>query len=128
MQPISASPRNNCTFNKYKHIMETVFSSSITTFVFFLIAGSIIVYFILKYDKQQRSKMNKILAQTRDVQPLFMAKSVSTKLRAIKPELNNESRRAIAKQLDELVEAYDKGQVSLPDYCNRLNRLLTMVA
>jgi len=108
--------------------MVTLDHSSVFTFLFFLVIGSVIVYFILKYDKQQRSKMDAILAQTRDVQPLFLAKAASTKLKAIKPELNSDERQAIAQQLDELVAAYDKGQVTLPEYCNRLNRLLAMVA
>nr|WP_294943749.1 hypothetical protein [uncultured Mucilaginibacter sp.] len=108
--------------------MEAIFTSSIATFFFFLFIGSVIVYFILKFDKQQRNKMNTILAQTRDVQPLFMAKSINHKLKAIKPELNTDVRRDIAKQLDELVAAYDRGQVTLPDYCHKLNSLLAQVA
>lgn len=108
--------------------MDGITNSSMITFFFFLVAGTIIVYFILKYDKQQRAKMRKILASTQDVQPLFMAKAANAKIRAIKPELNTRERQAIAKQLDELVAAYDKGEISLPDYCNRLNRLLSMVA
>ena len=108
--------------------MEAIFSSSIATFFFFLILGSVIVYCILKFDKQQRIKMNTIMAQTRDVQPLFMAKAINHKLKVIKPELNADKRRDIAKQLDELVAAYDRGQVTLPDYCHKLNSLLAQVA
>ena len=72
--------------------------------------------------------MSAILAKTRDVKPLLMNKSMNYKLRMIKPELNQESRRDISKQLDELVDAYDKGHISLPEYCSKLNRLLAMVA
>jgi hypothetical protein len=108
--------------------MNAIFSNSITTFFFFLLIGTVIVYFILKYDKRQRSKMSTILAQTRDVQPLFVAKAINHKLKAIKPELNTDSRRDIAKQLDELVAAYDSGRLSLPEYCHKLNSLLAMVA
>lgn len=108
--------------------MSALLSSSTGIFFFFLLLGSTIVYFILKYDKTQRTKIDNILAQTRDVKPLFMAKAINHKLRAIKPELNSDSRRHIAKQLDELVAAYDRGQVSLPEYCNKLNNLLSMVA
>ncbi|AMR33858.1 hypothetical protein A0256_21650 [Mucilaginibacter sp. PAMC 26640] len=107
--------------------MQALFSP-IATFIFFLLIGSLIVYFILKFDKLQRNKMKSILSKTRDVKPLLMTKAVSQKLRTIKPELNHESRSDISKQLDELVEAFDKGQVTLPEYCSRLNRLLTMVA
>lgn len=108
--------------------MEAIFSSSLFTFFFFLVVGSVIVYFILKYDKQQRHKMSKLVAETRNVQPLLMAKAINHKLKSIKPELNSDSRRDIAKQLDELVAAYDRGQVTLPDYCHKLNSLLSMVA
>lgn len=107
--------------------MQTLFSSA-ATFTFFLVVGSVIVYFILKYDKLQRGKMNAILAKTRDVKPLLRDKAISHKLKVLKPELDTEARKDIAKQLDALVEAYDKGQVSLPDYCSKLNRLLAMVA
>lgn len=107
--------------------MQVLFSP-LATFLFFLVIGSLIVYFILKYDKLQRTRMNAILAKTRDVKPLFMNKAMSNKLRLIKPELNLDSRRDIAKQLDELVVAYEKGQVSLPEYCSKLNHLLAMVA
>jgi hypothetical protein len=108
-------------------LMDVILSNSMM-FFFFLLLGTTIVYFILKYDKIQRTKMNGILAQSRDVQPLFMAKAINHKLKAIKPELNADNRRHIAQQLDELVAAYDRGQVSLPEYCNRLNNLLSMVA
>ncbi|MEO7216177.1 hypothetical protein [Mucilaginibacter sp.] len=108
--------------------MNTIFTNSFTTFSFFLILGALIVYLILKFDKLQRNKMSGILAQTRDVQPLFVAKAINHKLKAIKPELNADSRRDIAKQLDELVAAYDTGRVSLPEYCHKLNSLLAMVA
>ncbi|RFZ85599.1 hypothetical protein DYU05_08380 [Mucilaginibacter terrenus] len=86
------------------------------------------MYFILQYDKQQRNKMKKILTQTQDVQPLFMAKAINNKIKKIKPELNAADRTDIAKQLDELVENYDRGRISLPDYCHKLNDLLSMVA
>ncbi|OOQ59261.1 hypothetical protein [Mucilaginibacter pedocola] len=108
--------------------MDALFSNSTGIFFFFLLLGSTIVYFILRYDKTQRTKMNGILAQTQDVKPLLMAKAINHKLKAIKPQLNHENRRDIAKQLDDLVAAYDRGQVSLPEYCTRLNNLLAMVA
>jgi len=72
--------------------------------------------------------MSAILIKTRDVKPLLMTKAISQKLRTIKPELNSESHSDVSKQLDELVEAFDKGHVSLPEYCSRLNRLLAAVA
>ena len=112
-------------------IMDTISASSILTFLFFLGVGSVIVYFILKFDKLQRRKMQIMLNGTKDVQPLFMRRAAVQKLTALKSinsSAEQQARLKVAKQLDELVADYDKGQVSLPDYCNRLNRLLAQVA
>lgn len=95
-----------------------------------MVVGSIIVFLILKFDKIQRRKMNIMLTGTKDVQPLLMQKAAIHKLTAIKCAESTPSkvRLKVAKQLDELVEGYDKGQISLPDYCARLNRLLAQMA
>ncbi|MBK0378292.1 hypothetical protein [Mucilaginibacter segetis] len=108
--------------------MNELFTSSLINCIYFIVIGAVIVYLILKFDKNQRKKLNKILEQTADVQPLFLAKDLSNKLHIVKSNLDSESRLLISKQLDELVADYDKGQISLPDYCNRLNRLLAMTA
>ncbi|QHS56159.1 hypothetical protein GWR56_11650 [Mucilaginibacter sp. 14171R-50] len=110
--------------------MNEFFTASTANFFYFLIAGSIIVYLILKFDKRNRKKLNKVLLQAQDVQPLYLKKSVEHKLNALKASQGNgqTTRSIVEKELDELVAEYDKGLISLPDYCHRLNRLLAMTA
>jgi hypothetical protein len=95
-----------------------------------MVAGSVIVYLILKFDKANRQKINKVLIEAKDVQPMLMRKSAQRKLHTLKIATQNGKidRSLVEKQLDELVADYDKGHISLPDYCNKLNRLLTMTA
>jgi hypothetical protein len=109
----------------------SISASSLITFFSFLIVGSVIVYLILRFDKLQRRKMNILLTGAKDVQPLFMQRAAIQKLTSLKAANegdDKEMRQKIAKQLDELVTDYDKGRVTLPDYCKRLNRLLAQVA
>ncbi|TSD67504.1 hypothetical protein FFF34_008970 [Inquilinus sp. KBS0705] len=110
--------------------MSELFSSSLFTFCFFLVIGSVIVYLILKFDTIQRQKLNRIMASTRDVKPLFEQQATGDKLHTIKKKCSDNAiaHKQIAQQLDELVANYDKGKISLPDYCSQLNRLLAMVA
>jgi hypothetical protein len=113
-------------------VMGIIFtSSSSSTFIFFAVAGSVIVYLILLFDKMQRRNLKVIISKTDDVQPLFMQKAADQKLSALKQLCNkNETAylKLVSKQLNELVARYDKGQMSLPDYCSRLNRLLDQVS
>jgi len=110
----------------------SISTSSLITFLSFLIVGSVMVYLILRFDKLQRRKMHILLTGAKDVQPLFMQRAAIQKLTMLKPinegDYDKEMRKRVAKQLDELVTDYDKGRVSLPDYCKRLNRLLLQVA
>ncbi|RYU91159.1 hypothetical protein EWM62_04255 [Mucilaginibacter terrigena] len=110
--------------------MNDFLTTSTANFFYFLLAGSVIVYLILKFDKRNRQKLNKVLLQAQDVQPMYMKKSIEHKLNALKAaNLDAKATRSIVeKELDELVADYDKGQISLPDYCNKLNRLLAMTA
>jgi len=64
--------------------MNDFFSASTANFFYFLIAGSAIVYLILRFDKQNRKKLNNVLLQAKDVQPLLLKKSAEYKLQAIK--------------------------------------------
>ncbi|MCQ6958869.1 hypothetical protein [Mucilaginibacter aquariorum] len=69
--------------------MNDFFTASTATFFYFLVAGSAIVYLILKFDKQNRKKLNKVLAQAQDVQPLYMKKAAEYKLQTLKMASNN---------------------------------------
>ena len=111
--------------------MDDFLTSSTFIFICFLVVGSAIVYLILLFDKKQRQKLNTILGQTKDVQPLFMQRAAQQKLNSIKQICENDTREGrlrVAQQLDELMADYDKGNISLPDYCHRLNILREQVA
>ncbi|WP_374951437.1 hypothetical protein [Mucilaginibacter sp.] len=114
--------------------MDTPAFSSSPLFIplFFLVTSAVIVYLILKFDKLQKRKMQIMLNGTKDVKPLFMQKAAVQKLATLRTigesAKDKTDRMDVARQLDELVQVYDKGQISLPDYCNRLNRLLAKVA
>jgi len=69
--------------------MNDFFSASTATFFYFLVAGSAIVYLILKFDKQNRKKLNKVLTQAQDVQPMYMKKAAENKLQTLKIASNN---------------------------------------
>ncbi|TWR27473.1 hypothetical protein FPZ43_13435 [Mucilaginibacter pallidiroseus] len=110
---------------------EIVASSTTTIFLAFAVIGSVLVYLILLFDKRQRRKLKAVLSKTGDVKPLFMVRAANEKLHTIKQICDNDAsaaRTLVARQLDELVADYDKGNISLNDYCNKLNRLLAMVA
>lgn len=110
--------------------MGTALSSSTQTFIIFLIAGSVLVYLILLFDKKNRQKINKVLKQASNTPPLLMQKAAAYKvqnLKAVCAEAGPD-RTDIAKELDQLVADYDKGLISLPDYCSKLNSLLAMSA
>ena len=109
--------------------MDGLFASSLFSFLLFCIAGSVIVYLILDFDKKQRRKLKTILLQTDDVQPIFMVRAANQKLNAIKSICEADTARTqVSRQLDELVAQYDKGNITLADYCNRLSTLLAKVA
>jgi arginase family enzyme len=88
------------------------------------------VYLILKFDKANRQKFNKVMIQAKDVEPMLMKKSAQQKVHTLKMACTDKKtdRTLVEKQLDKLVADYDKGHISLPDYCNKLNRLLAMTA
>lgn len=110
--------------------MNDLFTTSTANFFYFLVIGSVLVYLILKFDKQNRKKLDKIIMQAKDVQPMYMRKSARQKVQTLKVAMATQKvdRTAVEKQLDELVKEYDQGHITLPDYCNKLNSLLAMTA
>ncbi|MFD0792892.1 hypothetical protein ACFQZX_04645 [Mucilaginibacter litoreus] len=110
--------------------MNTAFTSPTAFFFYFLIVGSVIVYFILLFDKKNRQKINKVLTQAKDVQPLFMIKAAQYKMMAVKDSFARDkiSSPSVELELDKLTADYDKGLISLPDYCQQLNSLLKKTA
>ena len=111
-------------------------------FFYFLVIGVVIVVMILQFDKQQRRRVSKLSKEVSDVQPLFLLKSAGHKLESLKTMLygnltanglsgrinmNEAARQYIASQLDEVINSYKCGQVSLNDYQQKLNGLQKMV-
>jgi hypothetical protein len=111
--------------------MHNVFTSSPENFVYFFIAGVLIVYLILKYDSRRRRDITNILQRAHGVQPLIMKKHVDQKLKAFKAVCNYNKGMAhspVAKQVNEIITAYKTGHIRLPEYCNQIERLLDDVA
>lgn len=74
----------------------TISTSSLLTFFLFLVVGSVIVYFILKFDKLQRRKMRVILNGIKDVQPLFVQRATVQKLIILKSDTEKAEERKYA--------------------------------
>ncbi|QXV67303.1 hypothetical protein FPZ42_00510 [Mucilaginibacter achroorhodeus] len=110
--------------------MNDYFTSPTAIFFYFLVAGSTLVYFILLFDKKNRQKLSKILVEAQGTQPMLMKKAAEHKMRALKAAVNDRrfDHSQVEKQLDKLVADYDKGLISLPDYCHSLNHLIAMTA
>ena len=94
-------------------------------FYFFLILGSIAVYLILRFDKQQRRKANTLLHQTNDVQPLFLIKSLEQKLNRLNAVLAvNTTESVVGDRLKKITADYNHGHINIQAYNNRLSELL----
>lgn len=111
--------------------MYGVLASLPENFIYFIIAGVVIAYLILKYDSRRRRNLNSVLRQAGNVQPLIMKKHVDQKLKAFKAVCNYNKGMAhspVAKQVNEVVAAYNTGRIPLPEYCHQIDRLLENVA
>lgn len=97
-------------------------------FYFFLVIGSVIVYLILRFDKQQRRKQKMLLKQTSDVQPLLLMQSLGQKLRRLNEALaQNVAKNEINAQLKKITADYNCGRITIQVYNSRLNELLQRV-
>ncbi|MEO6850508.1 MAG: hypothetical protein ABI203_09315 [Mucilaginibacter sp.] len=104
-------------------------------FYLFLVAGVLILYAIIQYDRQNKKKVEAILRANKNVPPLFMLRSAELKVNAIKVALStqnesegqSETKRAIAMQLEQLVASYTNRQIALAAYYAKLGSLLITV-
>src|ERR1700761_7037305 len=99
-------------------------------FVFYFFGFSVLTMtLILQFDKWQSQRMNKILRETKNVQPLFLMRSAEEKLRNLNIKLygnsmvagtdvqsgrvymNEGARQLITAQLTEVVNDYNKGNI-----------------
>ena len=114
------------------------------TIIYFLAFSVVTMGLILQFDKKQSIRLNKILRETRDVQPLFLMRSAEEKLRNLNVSLYgnmitgsdvqgsrvyiNESIRQLATaRLSETVNSYHAGEIQLKEYNTRLNEITAMV-
>jgi hypothetical protein len=112
--------------------------------IYFLAFSVVTMGLILQFDKKQSIRLNKILKETRDVQPLFLMRSAEEKLRNLNASLYgnmvagsnaqgsrvyiNESIRQLATtRLTETVNSYHAGEIQLKEYNTRLNEITAMV-
>ncbi|SEN56035.1 hypothetical protein SAMN05192574_103520 [Mucilaginibacter gossypiicola] len=98
-------------------------------FYLFLIAGVGLVFVILEFDKQQRRRVNSLLKNANDVQPLLMQRCMDQKLSRINTEINADTFHAhnnkeLEASLKQITVDYNTGKISLPVYNNKLGELL----
>lgn len=111
-------------------------------FSYFLVAGVVLIVLIMLFDIQQKSKKKKMAKQTKGVEPLFLLRSAEQKLNSLRALLynnpndptgidrvviNENSRKMIASQLEELVANYSSGNIPLKAYQNKLTQMLNRV-
>jgi hypothetical protein len=105
-------------------------------FYLFLVAGVVIIFIIVKYDKQNKKKVDDILRANKNVPPLFMLRSAELKVNAIRSALNTqdlfdsektELQKTLSRQLDQLIASYANRQIALSAYYAKLGALLISV-
>jgi hypothetical protein len=114
------------------------------TIIYFLAFCVVTMGLILKFDKKQSIRLNKILKETRDVQPLFLMRSAEEKLRSLNVKLygniavgpdaqdgrvymNEGARQLVSTRLTEIVNSYHAGEIQLKEYNAKLNEVTAMV-
>lgn len=102
-------------------------------FYIFLTGGSVLVFLILQFDKQQRKRVNTLLKSTNNVQPLLMMRSLGEKLDRINTVLTanayqvampDSTKQEIELMLKQTTSDYHNGHISMQVYHNKLSELL----
>lgn len=102
-------------------------------FYLFLIAGLGLVFVILQFDKQQRRRINSLLKNANDVQPLLMQRCMDQRLNKINAELTantsylnrgNDLKQKVGANLQQITVDYNTGKISLSVYNNKLGELV----
>ena len=97
-------------------------------FYFFVILGSAAVFLILYFDKQQRRKVNQILRQTSDVEPLLLMQSLGQKLEKLNSAfIKTATPSNVEQQFQKVTSDYKSGRISISTYSKHLSELLRMV-
>jgi hypothetical protein len=95
------------------------------SFYFFVILGSVAVFLILYFDKQQRRKVKKTLMQTNDVEPLLMMQNMGKKLDRLNQIMGGGDSK-IERQFHKSTADYKAGRINMSTYNKHLNELLRM--
>ena len=102
-------------------------------FYLFLIAGLGVVFVILQFDKQQRRRVDLLLKNASDVQPLLMQRCMDQRLNKINAKLTanayyrnggNDVKQKVEANLQQITVDYNTGKISLSVYNNRLGELV----
>jgi hypothetical protein len=115
-------------------------------FVFyFFVFGVVTMGLILQFDKWQSQRINKILRETKNIQPLFLLRSAEEKLRNLNIKLygnsmavgsdiqsgrvymNEDARQLVASQLMEIVTNYNTGRIQLKEYNLKLTEIANLI-
>jgi len=114
--------------------------------LYFLIVGSALMYFILKFDTHQNKRMRKLYKENEDLKPLFLERSTEQKLKTlntklygkavpelhdtetVRAQLNGSPKGLVARQLGELITDYNDGKINIKNYNTRLNEMLHQVS
>ena len=102
----------------------------------FLIVGILVIYLIVKYEKQNNKKVEDILRANKNVPPLFMLRSAELKVNAIKSALKSSSMsdacedevRKANFELEKLMANYKNRDITLAAYYSKLGALLIRVS
>jgi len=111
-------------------------------FIFYFLGfGVVTMGLILQFDRKQSQRINKILRETKNVQPLFLMRSAEEKLRDLNIKLygngegvrscliyiNEGARQLVTSQLNVVVHDYNTGKLGLKEYNTRLTEISTML-
>jgi len=111
--------------------------------LYFLGFGLLIAVMMLLLDTQQSRRFNKVLKDTKNVQPLFLLRSAEQKLISLnavlyghtnqsssvistRSNVNEDARQLISAQLSMLIDEHKSGKMTLNAYHGKLNELLKM--
>ncbi len=101
----------------------------------FLIVGIIVIFLIVKYEKQNNKKGEDILRANKNVPPLFMLRSAELKVNAIRSALKSSDMSDACddeivkanKELEKLIDSYKNRDIALAAYYSKLGALLIKV-
>ena len=113
--------------------------------LYFMVLGSGIMYFILKFDAHQNKRMRKLYKDNEQLKPLFLMKAADRKLKTLSTRLygndapasytceecvekiTSAPKQVVARQLGELVTEYNDGKITVQNYNSKLNEMLSKV-